>query len=265
MSPWEEELDFAKATAREAGRMLRERYVQGRPLKVAYKGVIDLVTEMDRAVERFVRSALHQRFPEHGLLGEEEGGARQRGQPRWLVDPLDGTTNYAHGYPFFAVSLALEVDDQVVVAAVYNPLLDEMFTAIKGEGAYLNDSALQVSTTESLGRSLLASGFPYDAWTNPRDNGREWRRFLKKVVSLRSDGSAALDLCHVAAGRIDGYWELDLEPWDVAAGALIVQEAGGRVTQVNGQAFSPYARSIVASNGRIHEAMLDVLTGEPMP
>ncbi len=262
MSPWQEELGFATTIAREAGRMLRERFAQRRPLRVAYKGVIDLVTEMDRAVERFVRSELRQRFPEHGLLGEEEGGAWHEGRPRWLIDPLDGTTNYAHGYPFFAVSLALEVDGHIVVGVVYNPVLDELYAATKGQGAFLNDAPLQTSATATLGRSLLASGFPYDAWTNPRDNGREWRRFLKKVVSLRSDGSAALDLCHVAAGRIDGYWELDLEPWDVAAGALIVREAGGRVTQVDGQEFSPYARSIVASNGRIHEAMLDVLSGE---
>ena len=260
MSDWKRELEVAAAIARAAGRMLQERQSEGRPLAVEYKGEIDPVTEMDRRVEAFVRAELGAAFPDYAILAEEDGGEQPDARPRWLVDPLDGTTNYAHGYPWYAVSIGLEVEGRVMVAAVYNPVLDELFTARRGRGARLNATAIRVSRTANLGRSLLASGFPYDAWTSDRDNGREWVRFLKRVVSLRADGSAALDLCHVAAGRVDGYWELDLEPWDMAAGALIVTEAGGRVTQVDGEPFTPYARSVLATNGLIHEAMLEVLS-----
>ena len=259
MSHWLRELEIAQEIARAAGQMLQTRRAQNRPLTITHKGVIDLVTEMDRQVETFVRTALSHHFPHHDILGEEEGGAIERTRPRWLVDPLDGTTNYAHGYPCYAVSLALEVEAKTVVGVVYNPVLDECFAAVQDGGATLNNQPIHVSTTADLAHSLLASGFPYDAWTNDQDNGREWHRFLKRVISLRSDGSAALDLCHVAAGRIDGYWELDLEPWDMAAGALIVTEAGGEVTRVDGGPFSPYTRSVLASNGRIHGEMLSTI------
>lgn len=260
MSDWLQELDAASYIARIAGKMLLARRLEARPLAVSYKGVIDLVTEMDRQVETFVRREILRSFPDHAILGEEEGGSeRPAGSPLWLVDPLDGTTNYAHGYPCYAVSLALEVEGQVVMGVVYQPVLDELFAAVLGGGATLNGHPIEVSATEEIGQSLLASGFPYDAWTSDRDNGQEWRRFLKRVVSLRSDGSAALDLCHVAAGRIDGYWELDLEPWDMAAGALIVTEAGGSVTRVDGSAFSPYGRSVLANNGLIHGEMIQIL------
>lgn len=252
------ELEAAIAAARAAGDLLRERF--GATHQVRHKGPTDLVTEMDRQAQDLIASMLQKPFPTYGLLGEEGGGQDVSDGPCWLVDPLDGTTNYARGYPFFSVSIALERDDEVAVGVVYNPILDELFVAEKGGGATLNERPIHVSTTASLSESVLASGFPYDAWTNEADNGREWHRFLKRVLSLRSDGSAALDLCHVAAGRIDGHWELELGPWDIAAGGLIVQEAGGTVTQVNGDPFIPYGHNVLASNGHLHAEMLALLT-----
>ncbi len=256
---WQAELVLAIQAARAAGELLGEQF--RKPHQIRYKGAANLVTEMDQQAEELIRDLLSRARPDVPILGEEGGGERGGDGLRWVVDPLDGTTNYAHGYPFFAVSIALAQDTEVVVGAVYNPVLDELFAARQGGGATLNGQPIQVSQTETLERSLLASGFPYDAWTSPRDNGAEWRRFLKRVVSLRSDGAAALDLCHVAAGRIDGYWELVLEPWDMAAGALVVMEAGGQVTQVDGSPFRLAGPSVLASNGRLHPAMVAVLSG----
>lgn len=254
---WLRLLDVALEAARRAGDMLRNEF--GRSHQVRYKGPIDLVTEMDERSEATIREILSQAFPAIPIVGEEGVHATVSEPCYWLVDPLDGTTNYAHGYPFFAVSIALIQDGVPVVGVVYNPLLREFFHAVRGTGAKLNGRSIRVSEATELGRSLLASGFPYDAWTNPRDNGAEWHRFLKRVVSLRSDGAAALDLCHVAAGRIDGYWELVLEPWDMAAGVLMVEEAGGRVTGVDGSSFTLRRPDVLASNGRIHAAMVEVL------
>ena len=253
------ELDVAVEAARQAGELLRSRF--SLPHQLKYKEPANLVTEMDLLAEKMIAKILLEAFPDHSILGEEQTGSSVdvAGKPRWIVDPLDGTTNYAHGYPLFAVSIALAMENEVVVGVVYNPVLDELFSAQKGLGAFLNGNSIQVSETSSLGESLLASGFPYDAWTNDRDNGDEWHRFLKQVISLRSDGVAALDLCNVAAGRIDGYWELDLEAWDMAAGALIVQEAGGRVSSVDGTPYSAFKKNVVASNGLLHDKMLEVI------
>ena len=263
MTQWLFELDAACVIARAAGEMLLTRSQDPRQLEVQYKGAIDPVTEMDRRVEAFVREELTRRFPHHEILGEEGGiSGTKSDSPRWLIDPLDGTTNYAHGYPCYAISMALEATGEIVLGVVYHPARDELFAARAGAGATLNGRPIAVSSTDQLGKSLLASGFPYDAWNSDRDNGREWHRMLKRVVSLRSDGSAALDLCHVAAGRLDGYWELDLEPWDMAAGALIVAEAGGQITRADGSGFTPYGRSVVASNGLIHDAIINTLQGE---
>lgn len=254
------ELETAIAAARAAGKLLHERLDTDH--QVRHKGPADIVTEMDKQAEDLISQLLREAFPNYGLVGEEGGEQFVSDSPRWVIDPLDGTVNYSRGYPFFSVSIALERDGEIVVGVVYNPILDELFTAEKGGGATLNGRSIHVSTTALLKESILASGFPYDVWTNDKDNSREWRGFLKRALSLRCDASAALDLCHVATGRIDAHWELELGPWDMAAGALLVQEAGGIVTQVNGDPFDPYGRGILASNGHIHAEMLAVLKGE---
>ena len=210
-----DELEVAVAAARAAGRLLQEGF--GASHHVSHKGPADLVTEMDRRAEEMIAGILKQAFPAYGLIGEETGDQSTRSDSVWLVDPLDGTTNYARNYPFFAVSIGLQREGRTVLGVVYNPTLDELFVAQRGQGATLNGRPIRVSTAASLNEGLLASGFPYDAWVSEKDNGRQWCSFLKVALSLRSDGSAALDLCHVAMGRLDGYWELDLEPWDMAA------------------------------------------------
>jgi myo-inositol-1(or 4)-monophosphatase len=253
------ELEVAVAAARAAGCLLYDRW--GDTHQVRWKGEADPVTEMDRMAEDLIIHMLREAFPDYGLVGEECGDQRVAGRPCWLIDPLDGTTNYMRGYPFFSVSIGLEHGGEPILGAVYNPLLDEMYAAERGGGATLNGETIHVSTVGSLSETVLASGFPYEARINDVDNAHQWRRFLKRVLSMRSDGSAALDLCHVAAGRIDGFWELELGPWDIAAGAVIVTEAGGRVTEVQGARFDPYGRNVLASNGHVHTQMLDVLTG----
>lgn len=253
------EINMAIEAAHRAGQVLREHY--NKPHQVSFKGVIDMVTEMDHESERLVTEILRGVFPDYGILGEEGVKSTDVYPCRWIIDPLDGTTNYKNNYPLFGVSIALEKQGEIVLGVVYNPLLNEMFSAEKGKGATLNGSAIHVTETAELGKSLVATGFPYDAWTSPANNCAELERFVKSTISLRSDGSAALDLCHIACGRLDGYWELDLEPWDMAAGALIVQEAGGMVTQVNGKPFSHLERSILANNGLIHQEMVEKLRG----
>jgi myo-inositol-1(or 4)-monophosphatase len=217
---------------------------------VRHKSPIEIVTEVDLQAEHLIARQLKLAFPGYAFLGEEgsQSWASDREAARWIVDPIDGTTNFSRGYPLYAVSIALERQGQVVLGVVYNPVLDECFAAELGTSATLNGEPLQVSATSVLAQAVVASGFPYDAWSNPVDNLAAWGRVLKRVHSPRCDGSAALDLCHVAAGRLDAYWEIDLEPWDMAAGALIVQEAGGLVTAVSGEAFGPFQRSVLASN-----------------
>jgi myo-inositol-1(or 4)-monophosphatase len=213
------EINIAIEAARVAGNALRDHYNQ--PHQVSYKGIIDLVTEMDRESERLVTEMLRKAFPEYGILGEEGSKSVEPYACRWIIDPLDGTTNYTYSYPLFGVSIALEKQGEITLGVVYNPILDELFTAEKGSGAYLNGKPIHVTDTKELGKSLLATGFPYDSWTNPRNNCREWAHFIKTAISVRCDGSAALDLCHVACGRLDGYWELDLEPceyWTSSSG-----------------------------------------------
>ena len=251
------EIDTVICVAQRAGGMLRENLLQ--PYQISYKGVIDMVTEMDQASERLIMEALKKEFPEYGFLGEEGTHYDEASKGRWIVDPVDGTTNYTRGYPIFSVSIALEKSSQVVLGVVYNPVLNELFVAEKGRGATLNGQPIHVSQTTELGKSMLASGFPYDVWSSPVNNFREWSQFMRCTISVRCDGAASLDLCHVAMGRVDGYWELDLEPWDMAAGVLIVQEAGGIVTQVSGQPFTLPGRNVLASNGQLHQAMLGVL------
>ena len=226
------------------------------------KGTIDLVTEVDLECERMCRAILAERFPEHDILAEElstDAGAPSLSRFRWVFDPLDGTTNYAHGLPIFCSSLALEIDGSSAVGAVYDPTRAELFTAERGAGAFLNGQRLHTSTSAELIDALLVTGFPYDVHKQTADLVTMFGAFLGKARAVRRLGSAALDLCYVAAGRFDGYWEQHLWPWDVAAGALVVSEAGGTVTGMDGSPFDPAAAHLVASNGRVHRAMLDVI------
>lgn len=250
---------FAESLATGAGSILREHH--GKRHTIEYKGAIDLVTEVDRAAEAYMRERLAETFPDHEILGEEEGLKTSGSAYRWLLDPVDGTTNYAHGFPYYCVSVGLEHEGHIIAGAVYNPILDELFSAALGEGATLNGVPIRVSETDELRRSLLTTGFPYQV-IQDGSNLPLFTRFLYRCQAVRRAGSAALDLCHVACGRYDGFWEPGLSPWDVAAGSLIVQEAGGKMSDYHGGPFDPYAKELLASNGRLHEAMSAVLTEE---
>ena len=245
------------AVAREAGGLLMTHFRT--QFSVSHKGAINLVTEVDVAAEDLIVSRLMREFPGHAVLAEEKHSEGVPAEYRWIVDPLDGTTNYAHGFAFFSVSMALEIRGEVVWGAVYNPPLEEMFTARLGRGARCNGAPIRVSSTATLGESMLATGFPYDIRTSPINNLDNFRAFALRALAIRRAGSAALDLSYVAAGRFDGFWELKLNPWDVAAGYLIVREAGGTVTDLQGRRGSAYVPECVASNGLIHEEMLMVL------
>jgi myo-inositol-1(or 4)-monophosphatase len=252
------------ATAIEA--VLRAGDVQmrqfGGAMQVDKKGAIDLVTNIDIEVERGFRAMIAERFPDHVVLGEEFVQAGQReAVPRfcWVFDPVDGTTNYAHGLPIFCSSLALEIDGDPVAAAVYDPTRRELFTAERGRGAWLNGRPMRVSSADALIDSLLVTGFPYTVQQDPGELVGLFGEFLKTSRAVRRLGSAALDLCYVAAGRFEAFWEQKLNPWDISAGALLVQEAGGRVTDSAGGAFSSRTGSIVASNGLIHDAVVETI------
>jgi myo-inositol-1(or 4)-monophosphatase len=231
--------------------------------QVRKKGDIDLVTEVDLACERMCRQVVAERFPNHDILAEEfASGPREpaRSTHRWVFDPLDGTTNYAHGLPIFCASLSLEVEGRAIVGAIYDPTRQELFTAERGVGAFLNGRPLAVSAATALIDSLLVTGFPYDVHLRTGELVQMFSDFLGTARAVRRLGSAALDLCYVAAGRFDGFWEQHLKPWDVSAGALVVAEAGGMVTGMDGSAFDPVSAHLVASNGRIHQEMLAVIT-----
>ena len=245
-----------------AGDIQRAGQEQG--FRVDKKGSIDLVTEIDLACERMCRETIAERFPDHDILAEELGGSAAGRAPsrfRWVFDPLDGTTNYAHGLPIYCSSLALEIDGRSDVAAIYDPTRKELFTAERGEGAYLNGRALRVSQTSTLIDSLLVTGFPYNVHEESGDLVALFGYFLGRARAVRRLGSAALDLCYVAAGRFEAFWEQHLKPWDVSAGALIVTEAGGRISGMDGTPFNPVAAHLVASNGHLHDALLAIIHG----
>lgn len=247
----------AAAAAKEAGRALKQNL--GKNHIIEMKGALDIVTEMDMYVEDLIIKKLKHTFPDHGILTEESDEQKASSGYRWIIDPLDGTTNYAHAYPVFCVSIALEKDNGVILGVVYNPMLDELFTSEKGCGAYLNDKKIQVSKVKDLNTSLLATGFPYDIRTSSNNNISHFSNFAVRVQAIRRAGSAALDLCYIACGRFDGFWELKLKPWDIAAASLIIQEAGGTLSDFKGSPFSIHSPETLASNGLIHKQMLEVL------
>jgi myo-inositol-1(or 4)-monophosphatase len=253
---FELEHEVAVRASRIAGEILLSHF--GSSPLVRHKGEIDLVTDADEAAERAIVAEIQRHFPGDQVLAEEGTAGGSDPDRIWIVDPLDGTTNFAHGYPIFAVSIALEVKGVVEVGVVYQPVLRELFTARRGEGALLNGAPIHVSRAEQLGKSMLCSGFPYARDQIP-DALSYWRPLILVAQALRRDGAAAIDLCYVAAGRFDGFWERALQPWDVAAGGLIVAEAGGRLTDYRGGSYDPRGREIVASNGLIHREMLAVM------
>jgi myo-inositol-1(or 4)-monophosphatase len=232
----------------------------GTGVRVDKKGAIDLVTEIDLEVERMFRAMIAERFPDHRVLAEELGGAAGPVDGyTWIFDPLDGTTNYAHGFPIFCSSLALEIDGRIEIAAVYDPTREELFTAERGQGARLNGAPMRVSAAGELIDSLLCTGFPYDVHGAIDEIVGLFAAFVGRARAVRRLGSAAIDLCYVAAGRLDGFWEQRLQPWDIAAGALLVEEAGGTVSLYDGSPFFSRAGQVVASNGRIHPLMLETI------
>jgi myo-inositol-1(or 4)-monophosphatase len=251
-------LNFAVETAREAGQILLEKF--GRKINISKKGNTNLVTEADLASEKYIIEKIKSYYPKHSILAEESGASDQKNGNvwKWIIDPLDGTTNFAHGYPCWCVTIAVEHDGELVLGVTFDPTRDELFAAEKGQGATLNGRKIQVSDTEKLGEALLVTGFPYDA-TERENFARHFTEFTHKARGIRRDGSAAIDMAYVACGRFDGFWEEGLNAWDVAAGVLLIEEAGGRVSYYDDSTFSIYAPPICADNGLIHAEMLDVL------
>src|SRR5687767_402968 len=253
-------LNFAIETAREAGQILLEKF--GRKINVSFKGDINLVTEADLASEKFIIEKISTHYPKHAILAEESGESAIKvdgaNSWKWIIDPLDGTTNFAHGYPCFCVTIALEHDGEIVIGVTFDPTRDELFAAERGRGATLNGKPIRVSTTDILGDSLIVTGFPYD-FKQRTNFARHLTDFLMTARGVRRDGSAAIDMAYVACGRFDGFWEEGLNPWDVAAGKLLIEEAGGVVTYYDGSKFNIYKPPICASNGAIHSQMLEVL------
>jgi myo-inositol-1(or 4)-monophosphatase len=252
-------LELAERLAREAGQIQRENY-EGEFEIQTKSAVIDLVTDVDRACERLIVEGIQTQRPGDAILAEEGGGTDTPDAGwRWVIDPLDGTTNYAHGYPRFCVSIGVEHQGVATVGVVYDPLLDELFSAVRGRGARMNDRPLKVSSETRLDHAMLSTGFAYDVHSSTDDNLDHFAAFAKTVQAIRRDGSAALNLCYVAAGRFDGFWELKLRPWDVAAGLLIVEEAGGRASDFSGQGPCTSGLETIASNTQLHESMLEIL------
>jgi len=250
-------LQVAIAAAKEAGRV--QMLHLGHSHRVEYKGDIDLVTVVDRLSEKAIVERITAAFPDHDLLAEETLFEKKGSPWKWIIDPLDGTTNYFRGYPCFCVSIGLEVDGEVKLGVVYNPVLDELFHAERGGGAFLNGKPISVSRVNDLNRSFLCTGFPYDVREYADFYLRYFREFIIRSFAIRRPGSAAIDLSYLAAGRFDGFWELKLHPWDVAAGSLIITEAGGKITDFKGGLFGIYSGEMLASNGLIHEEMLEVI------
>lgn len=250
-------MKVAEEAARKAGRLLKENISKSD--EIFYKGAVDLVTPFDTKAQGTIVDHLSSFFPDHDYLAEEGLCQNKGAELRWIIDPLDGTTNYAHHYPVFTISIALERRSEIVLGLVYDPMREEMFSALKGNGAFLNGKKISVSDIDELDKSLLATGFPYDVRVSPENNISHFNNFIIRAQGIRRCGSAAMDLCYVACGRYDGFWELKLKPWDVAAGTLIVQEAGGQVSDFKGGEFSIFGSEVLATNRAIHHQMVDIL------
>jgi myo-inositol-1(or 4)-monophosphatase len=256
----QEFLDTAIMAAQAAGALQRERLWLEHD--IAFKGESNLVTEVDTACEELIVNSIRARYPDHDILAEENAYTSLNSSRKWIIDPLDGTTNYAHGFPWFAVSIALEIDGDVKAGVIYHPMMNEFFTAAKGKGALLNGERIHVSCRAPLKNCLLATGFPYDRTWDNENNFANFGKMQMAARAVRRLGAAALDLAYVAAGRLDGYWECKLKPWDVAAGMLLVEEAGGKVTNHKGEHYSVYDHRILVSNGMIHGEMEGIVNGE---
>ncbi len=254
---WEKEINVAREAAKKAGDILSGLF--GQVNQIEKKGKIDLLTEADLRSEKIILDIIRRHFPQDSILSEEAGAFNRLTERVWIIDPLDGTTNFAHNYPVFAISIALEVKEELVLGVVFSPCTDEFFEAVSGAGAFLNKKTISVSRTKTLQDALLATGFPYDVHEKPKRVMELFEKMIVRAQGVRRPGSAAIDLCYVAAGMFDGFWEERLKPWDTAGGVVIVREAGGLVTTYEGDPFTPDMKSIVAANPHIHEAMLEAL------
>ncbi len=252
-------MGLALKVAEKAGRIQKDHL--GKLKGYELKGVANLVTEVDLACEETIIGMIREGYPDHGFLAEERGAERGDADNVWIIDPLDGTTNYAHGYLRFCVSIALQVKGTVELGVVYDPMMNETYRAIRGQGSFLNDTPLEVSAVERLEDALLGTGFSYDRGARLGRSLRIFERIIPEVQSVRRDGSAALNLCYVAAGRFDGFWEFHLNPWDIAAGKLIIEEAGGKVTDLGGKPVPLDKQEIWASNGKVHQELIRLVKG----
>ena len=243
-----------KEVALEAGKFIKKSY-EGK-IEVEFKGRIDIVTDIDRKAEEIIVNGIRKNFPDHNIITEETGFEQTNSDTRWIIDPLDGTTNFSHGFPFFCVAVGIEYKNEVIIGFVYDPLREEMFEAEKGEPALMNMREIKPSKIDRLEHALLATGFPYDIKESSNNNVNYFNHMIFKAQAVRRAGSAALDLCYIASGRLDGYWEIKLSPWDTAAAGLIVEQAGGRITDFDGNRMSILHKQIAASNGIIREEML---------
>ncbi len=257
MDEIEVRVNFSKELSKRAGKILLSYFEKN--FDIMKKGKIDLVTNADFESETFLKEEISKNFKNDSILGEEKGSQKGENNIKWVIDPLDGTLNFSHSYPFFSVSIGIEIDGSIVAGVVYDPVRDDLFWGVKSRGAFLNDKKIEVSEIDELINSMLATGFPYDIH-DARDNTIDlFVRFLKTAQAIRRDGSAALDICYVAMGRFDGFWERRLKPWDTAAASLILKEAGGRVSDFTGNEYSIYSDEILCSNGKIHTQMVEVL------
>ena len=255
-------LQIAIEAAQKAGNFLQQNLGKVKNIQQKEGQEKNLVTEIDKHSEEIIIEIVRKHFPSHDILAEESGGTKGRPSDyRWIIDPLDGTTNFTHGFPVFCVSIGIEYKGEIILGVIYDPNFRELFTAEKGKGAFLNGKRITVSKIDSLSKSLLVTGFPYNVVENPNNAIEHFVHFLMKAQAVRRMGSAAIDLAYVAAGRYEGFWEVALNPWDMAAGALLVQEAGGTLTGFNGNPFSIYKKEVLASNGFVHDEMRAVLAG----